>query len=105
MREVEKRNERIELLGVVNIDFAFIRVGDCRESLLREVDGGLASGRGAAIHHLDGHTSGLARVSHAGVGPADAPDPVHPPACLPVVPDCVACCCDHRSLVFIPIAR
>jgi len=71
---------------ILDLDLAGVPVGDDGEGLLREVDGALASGRGAEVHDLDGDALAGARVRHAVVGGALALDHEPVAADLAAVP-------------------
>lgn len=92
------------LLGIFNVDFSSIGVGNLGESFLRKIDGSLAAWWWAVVHNLDHNTLTPARLWNTLVRRTSATNPVHPPARCPIVPYCGARCGDHDTIVLIAIA-
>ena len=94
----------IDVPVVLDVDLAGVGVGDGGEGLLREVDGAPAP-RGAEVDDLYGDAPAGARVRHALVRRAGAPDHVPVAARRAAVPEDLARRRDHRPLRRVPEAR
>jgi hypothetical protein len=91
------------LLIELNFDFASIRVSNGSKGFLREINGSSASGR-AEIHNFNHNAVTFAWFCHTLVCGSSAFDSIPSSTSCSIVPNGIACCSYHHTIVFIPVA-